>query len=50
MSHRIAKYFAVLEKMVQWYLVDILDIKGVFTEVTLKMLSDKKSEALGNFS
>ena len=30
------------DKMAQWYLVDILDIKEVFTEVTLKILSDKK--------
>jgi len=38
------------EKIVQWYLVGILDIKGFFTEVSLKILSDKTGEALGNFS
>jgi len=30
--------------------VDILYLEEVFTEITLKMLSDKKVEALGNFS
>jgi len=50
MSHRIASHLAMSEKMVQWYLVDNLNIKVVFTEVTLKILSDKKGEALGNFS
>ena len=33
------------EKMVQWYLLDILNIKEVFTEVIMKILFDKKLEA-----
>jgi hypothetical protein len=45
MSHRIARHLAISEKMVQWYLVDILKIKEVFTEVIMKILFDKKGEA-----
>jgi len=33
------------EKMVQWYLVDIMNIKEDFTEIILIILFDKKSEA-----
>jgi hypothetical protein len=33
------------EKMVQWYLVDIMNIKEDFTEMILIILFDKKSEA-----